>query len=62
MEKGLEVKPYEEWLRSLGLFTLEKRTDLICLRKDLIAVCNFLMRGREGASTDLFSVVTYDGT
>ncbi|KAJ7421919.1 hypothetical protein BTVI_16008 [Pitangus sulphuratus] len=56
--KGLEGKLYEEWLRSLGQFSLDKRR----LRGDLIAVHNFLMRGREGTGTDLFSVVTSDRT
>ncbi|KAJ7408430.1 hypothetical protein BTVI_59615 [Pitangus sulphuratus] len=54
--KGLEGEPYEERLRSLGLFSLEKRR----LREDLIVVFKNLMRGSGRADTDLFCLVTSD--
>lgn len=43
MAKGLEGETYEEQLRTLGLFSLEKRR----LRNDLVAVYSFLQRGAE---------------
>uniref|UniRef100_A0A493TB79 Reverse transcriptase domain-containing protein n=1 Tax=Anas platyrhynchos platyrhynchos TaxID=8840 RepID=A0A493TB79_ANAPP len=57
MAKGLEGKMYEEQLRPLDLFSLEKRR----LRGNLIAVYNFLARG-SGEAGDLFSVNTSDKT
>lgn len=57
MVKGLEGKTCEEELKSLGLFSLEKRR----LRGDLIVAYGFLVRRGRGASADLLSLVTVTG-
>lgn len=51
---GLKYKSFEEWLRELGLFNLEKRR----IRGDLTVLYKYLRRDYDKVDVDPFSLLT----
>jgi len=58
MMRGMEHRSYEEQLRELGLFSLEKRR----LRGDLIAAFQYLKGAYKKAGEELFTRACHDST